>query len=50
MKCFQIIISYLYYGELEKYDENVQVHYKEYLKTNDVWNRIKVKIKEENSN
>ncbi len=28
-------------GELEKYDEKVQIHYKEYLKTNDVWNRIK---------
>ena len=32
--------------ELEKYDENVQDHYKEYLKTNDVWNRIKVQIQE----
>lgn len=35
-------------GELEKYDENVQKHYGEYLKTNDVWNRIKRRIKEEN--
>lgn len=33
--------------ELNKYDKNVQDHYREYLKTNDVWNRIKVKIKEE---
>ncbi len=33
--------------ELEKYDENVQEHYREYLKTNDVWNRIKIKIQEE---
>ncbi len=32
--------------ELEKYDAQVQVHYREYLKTNDVWNRIKAKIKE----
>ncbi len=32
--------------ELEKYDEQVQEHYKEYLKTNDVWNRIKIQIKE----
>jgi len=32
--------------ELEKYDEQVQEHYKEYLKTNDVWNRIKAKIRE----
>ncbi len=35
-------------GEFEKYDENVQKHYKEYLKTNDVWNRIKVRMREEN--
>lgn len=33
-------------GELEKYDEDVQKHYKEYLKTNDVWNRIKNFIRE----
>ncbi len=32
--------------ELEKYDAQVKEHYKEYLKTNDVWNRIKTKIKE----
>ena len=30
--------------ELEKYDEAVQEHYQEYLKTNDVWNRIKAQI------
>lgn len=36
-------------GELEKYDEAVQRHYNEYLKTNDVWNRIKVQIREESS-
>ncbi len=35
-------------GELEKYDENVRIHYKEYLKTNEVWNRIKIKMQEEN--
>jgi len=35
-------------GELEKYDENVQIHYKEYLKTNEVWNRVKLKMMEEN--
>ncbi len=34
-------------GELEKYDEDVQKHYKEYLKTNDVWNRIKNCISEQ---
>lgn len=34
-------------GEIEKYDENVQKHYKEYLKTNDVWNRIKIRMQEE---
>ncbi|MCI8620817.1 MAG: hypothetical protein HFJ50_03225 [Clostridia bacterium] len=34
-------------GELEKYDEDVQKHYKEYLKTNDVWNRIKNYISEQ---
>ena len=31
-------------GELDKYDEDVQKHYKEYLKTNDVWNRIKMRL------
>ena len=31
--------------ELERYDEKVKEHYKEYLKTNDVWNRIKAQIK-----
>jgi len=30
--------------ELEKYDEQVQEHYNEYLKTNAVWNRIKAQI------
>ncbi|MDE5830668.1 MAG: hypothetical protein K2H53_03155, partial [Clostridia bacterium] len=37
-------------GELEKYDEDVGKHYKEYLRTNDVWNRIKMRMQEENSN
>ena len=32
--------------ELEKYDQNVHEHYKEYLKTNEVWNRIKAQIYE----
>ncbi len=36
--------------ELEKYDKDVQIHYKEYLKTNDVWNRIKMQIREEYQN
>jgi len=47
MKYFHIAISYHYFGELEKYDEDVQKHYKEYLKTNDVWNRIKNCIREQ---
>lgn len=34
-------------GELEKYDEDVQIHYKEYLKVNEVWNRIKIYMQEE---
>ena len=34
--------------ELEKYDESVQRDFKEYLKTNDVWNRIKIRMQEEN--
>lgn len=34
--------------ELEKYDENVQIHYKEYMRTNEVWNRIKVRLRDEN--
>lgn len=32
--------------EFKKYDQKVKKHYKEYLKTNDVWNRIKAQIKD----
>ena len=28
-------------GDLEKYSKNVEKHYKEYLKTNEIWNRLK---------
>ena len=31
--------------ELENYDKNVRKHYNEYIKTNDVWNIIKSKVK-----
>ena len=27
--------------DLEKYSKNVEKHYKEYLKTNEIWNRLK---------
>lgn len=33
-------------NELDKYDENVKKHYKEYVKTNEVWNQLKSKINE----
>ena len=32
--------------ELEKYDKNVKKHYNEYIRTNEVWNIFKNKIKE----
>ncbi len=31
--------------ELNKYDKNVKKHYKEYLKTNEMWNKLKSQIK-----
>ena len=31
---------------LNEYDSNVEKHYKEYKKTNEVWNKIKFNIKE----
>lgn len=31
--------------EFKEYSENVEKHYKEYLKTNEVWNRIKENFK-----
>ena len=33
-------------NELDKYDKNVKNHYKEYLRTNEVWNDFKREIKE----
>lgn len=35
--------------ELEKYDKDVEEHYNQYLKTYDIWSKIKNKIKEESS-
>jgi hypothetical protein len=32
--------------ELENYDKNVKIHYNEYIRTNEVWNIFKNKIKE----
>ncbi len=32
--------------ELEQYDQQVKQHYKEYIRTNEVWNEFKSKIKE----
>ena len=29
--------------ELRNYDKNVEKHYEEYLKTNEIWNKIKSK-------
>ena len=38
-QCFTILIS-----ELKKYDENVEKHFEDYKKTNEIWNKIKEKI------
>lgn len=35
---------------LEEYDENVEEHYQEFLETNEIWNKLKRMIKEENKN
>ena len=32
---------------LEEYDQNIEEHYLEYIKVNDVWDKIKNQIKEE---
>ena len=33
--------------ELEDYDKNVKKHYKEFLKTTEIWDELKYKIREE---
>ena len=30
--------------ELEKYDKQVEQHYQDYIKTNEIWNELKSKI------
>lgn len=30
--------------DLTKYDKNVKKHYNEYLKTNEIWNKLKSEI------
>ena len=37
--CFTILLE-----ELEKYDKNVEQHYSDYIKTNEIWNKLKTKI------
>jgi len=37
--CFTALLE-----ELEKYDKNVEQHYKDYIKTNEIWNKLKTKI------
>jgi hypothetical protein len=33
--------------ELKKYDEDVKVHYKEFIETNQIWDKLKIKLKNE---
>ena len=40
--CFHILLD-----ELEKYSKDVVYHYKEYIRTNEIWNELKYKIKKE---
>lgn len=35
-------------GILEEYDENVEEHYRDFLDTNEVWNKLKKEIVKEN--
>jgi len=37
--CFSVLLE-----ELEKYDKNVEQHYKDYIRTNEIWNNLKLKI------
>ena len=37
--CFTSLLE-----ELEKYDKNVEQHYKDYIRTNEIWNELKGKI------
>jgi len=37
--CFSSLLE-----ELEKYDKNVEEHYNDYMRTNEIWNRLKTKI------
>ena len=37
--CFTALLE-----ELEKYDRDVEQHYKDYIRTNEIWNNIKTKI------
>ena len=37
--CFTTLLE-----ELEKYDKNVEQHYNDYIKTNEIWNKLKTKI------
>lgn len=37
--CFTILLE-----ELEKYDRDVEQHYKDYIRTNEIWNKLKTKI------
>lgn len=37
--CFTSLLE-----ELEKYDRNVEKHYKDYIRTNEIWNELKTKI------
>ena len=40
--CFSTLID-----ELNKYDENVEKHYMDYKRTNEIWNKLKLKINNE---
>ena len=40
--CFSALLE-----ELEKYDKNVEQHYKDYIRTNEIWNQLKGKINNE---
>jgi len=40
--CFTSLLE-----ELEKYDKNVEQHYNDYIRTNEIWNALKGKINNE---
>ena len=40
--CFSVLLD-----ELKKYDQDVEKHYNEYIRTNEIWNKLKERINQD---